>query len=75
MSGGLGVAEGASAEKEVDVFGSVTNADEALEVLVKSLRLGAAHPAVEVAEDVGGIWTEEGCDVRISSTLLSIPFW
>ena len=55
MSEGLGVAEGASAEKEVDVFGSVTNADEALEVLVKSLRLGAAHPAVEVAEDVGGI--------------------
>ena len=52
---GSGEVEGDSVEKEVDVFGSVTNADEAPEVLVESLRLGVAHPAVEVAEDRGGI--------------------
>ena len=47
--------EGDSVEKEVDVFDSAVDADEAPEVLVESLRLGVPHPVVEVAEDGGGI--------------------
>ena len=47
--------EGDSVEKEVGVSGSVVDADEALEVLVESLRLGVALPAVEVPQNGGGI--------------------
>ena len=47
--------EGDSVEKEVGVSGSVVDADEALEVLVESLRLGIALPAVEVSQDWGGV--------------------
>ena len=51
----LGEMEGDAVEKEVGVSGSIVDADEALEVLVESLRLGIAHPAVEVSRDGGGI--------------------
>ena len=44
-----------SVEKEVGVSSSVVDADEALEVLVESLRLGVALPAVEVPQNGGGI--------------------
>ena len=43
-----GEVEGDSVEKEVGVSISVVDADEALEILVESLRLGVALPAVEV---------------------------
>ena len=51
----LGEVEGDSVEKVVGVSGSVTDADEALEVLVESLRLGIAFPAVEVPQNGGGV--------------------
>ena len=51
----LGEMEGDAVEKEVGVSGSVVDADEALEVLVESLRLGVTLPAVEVSQDWGGI--------------------
>ena len=47
--------EGDSVEKEVGVSGSVVDADEALEILIESLRLGIALPAVEVSQDWGGV--------------------
>ena len=47
--------EGDSVEKEVGVSSSVVDADEALEVLVESLRLSIALPAVEVPQNGGGI--------------------
>ena len=50
-----GEVAGNSIEKEVGVSGSVVDADEALEVLVESLRLGVAPPAVEVPQNGGGI--------------------
>ena len=46
--------EGGLVEKEVGVSGSVVDADEAPEVLVESLRLGVAIPAVEVPSKKGG---------------------
>lgn len=52
---GSGEVEGDSVEKVVDVFNSAVDADEAPEILVKSLHLGVAHLAVEVAEDGGRI--------------------
>ena len=51
----LGEVEGDAVEKEVGVSGSVVDADEALEVLVESLRLGIALPAVEVPQNGGGV--------------------
>ena len=51
----LGEVEGDAVEKEVGVSGSVVDADEALEVLVESLRLSIALPAVEVPQNGGGI--------------------
>ena len=42
-------------EKEVGVSSSVVDADEALEVLVESLRLGVVLPAVEVPQNWGGV--------------------
>ncbi len=50
-----GEVEGDSVEKEVGVSGSVVDADEAPEVLVESLRLGIALPAVEVPQSGGGV--------------------
>ena len=50
-----GEVEGDSVEKVVGVSGSVTDADEALEVLVESLRLGIALPAVEAPQNGGGV--------------------
>lgn len=47
--------EGDSVEKEAGVSGSVVDADEAPEVLVESLRLGIALPAVEVPQSGGGV--------------------
>lgn len=47
--------EGGLVEKEVGVSGSVVDADEAPEVLVESLRIGIALPAVEVSQDGGGV--------------------
>lgn len=57
----LGEVEGDAVEKEVGVSGSVVDADEALEVLVESLRLGVALLAVEVPQNggwnlTGGSW-------------------
>ena len=51
----LGEVEGDAVEKEIGVSGSVVDADEALEVLVESLRLSIALPAVEVPQNGGGI--------------------
>lgn len=51
----LGEVEGDSVEKEVGVSSTVIDADEALEVLVKSLCLGVALPAVEVPQNGGGV--------------------
>ena len=51
----LGEVEGDAVEKEVGVSGSVVDADEALEILVESLRLGIALPAVEVPQNGGGV--------------------
>ena len=51
----LGEVEGDAVEKEVGVSGSVVDADEALEILVESLRLGVALPAVEVPQNGGGV--------------------
>ena len=50
-----GEVAGDAVEKEVGVSGSVIDADKALEVLVESLRLGVALPAVEVPQNGGGI--------------------
>ena len=50
-----GEMEGDAVEKEVGVSGSVVDADEALEVLVESLCLSVALPAVEVPQNGGGI--------------------
>ena len=50
-----GEVEGDSVEKEVGVSSSVVDADEALEILIESLRLGIALPAVEVSQDWGGV--------------------
>ena len=47
--------EGNSVEKEVGVSSSVVDADEALEILVESLCLGDALPAVEVPQNGGGV--------------------
>ena len=47
--------EGNSVEKEVGVSSSVVDADEALEVLVESLRLGVTLSAVEVPQNGGGV--------------------
>ena len=47
--------EGDAVEKEVGVSSSVVDADEVLEVLVESLRLGIALPAVEVPQNGGGV--------------------
>ena len=47
--------EGNSVEKEVRVSSSIVDADKALEVLVESLRLGVALPAVEVPQNGGGV--------------------
>ena len=47
--------EGKSVEKEVGVSSTVVDADEALEILVESLRLGIALPAVEVPQNGGGV--------------------
>ena len=47
--------EGNSVEKEVGVSSSVVDADEALEVLVESLRLGIVLSAVEVPQNGGGV--------------------
>ena len=51
----LGEVEGDAVEKEVGVSGSVVDADEALQILIESLRLGIALPAVEVSQDWGGV--------------------
>ena len=51
----LGEVEGDSVEKEVRVSSSVVDADEALEVLVESLRLGIVLSAVEVPQNGGGV--------------------
>ena len=51
----LGEVEGNSVEKEVGVSNSVVDADKAPEVLVESLRLGVALPAVEVPQNGGGV--------------------
>ena len=51
----LGEVEGDSVEKEVGVSSSVVDADKALEILVESLRLGVALPAVEVPQNGGGV--------------------
>ena len=51
----LGEMEGDSVEKEVGVSSTIVDADEALEVLVESLRLSIALPAVEVPQNGGGI--------------------
>ena len=50
-----GEVEGDSVEKEVGVSGSIVDADKALEILVESLRLGVALPAIEVSQNWGGI--------------------
>ena len=50
----LGEVESDSVEKEVGVSGSVIDTDESPEVLVESLRLGIALPAVEVPQNGGG---------------------
>ena len=50
-----GKVEGNSVEKEVGVSSSVVDADEALEVLVESLRLGVTLSAVEVPQNGGGV--------------------
>lgn len=50
-----GEVEGDSVEKEVSVSCSVVDADEALEILVESLRLGVALSAVEVPQNGGGV--------------------
>ena len=50
-----GKVEGNSVEKEVGVSSSVVDADEALEVLVESLRLGIVLSAVEVPQNGGGV--------------------
>ena len=63
--------EGGLVEKEVGVSGSVVDADEAPEVLVESLRLGVALPAVEVRQKGGD--RRKVAMLRVSSTLLSIP--
>ena len=51
----LGEVEGDSVEKEVGVSSTVVDADEALEILVESLRLGIALPAVEVSQNGSGV--------------------
>ena len=51
----LGEVEGDSVEKEVGVSSTVIDADEALEVLVKSLCLGVTLSAVEVPQNGGGV--------------------
>ena len=51
----LGEMEGDAVEKEVGVSGSVVDADEALQILIESLRLCIALPAVEVPQNGGGI--------------------
>ena len=50
-----GKVEGNSVEKEVGVSSSVVDADEALEVLVESLRLGIVLSVVEVPQNGGGV--------------------
>ena len=50
-----GEVESDAVEKEVSVFGSVVDADEALEVLVESLRLGVVLPAVEASQNWSGV--------------------
>ena len=47
--------EGDAVEKEVGVSGSVVDADEALQILIESLCLSVALPAVEVSQDGGGV--------------------
>ena len=69
----LGEMEGDAVEKEVGVSGSVVDADEALEVLVESLRLGVALLAVEVPQNGVEFDRRKLAMLRISSTLLSIP--
>ena len=51
----LGEVEGDAVEKGVGVSGSIVDADEALEVLVESLRLSIALPAVEGPQNGGGM--------------------
>ena len=69
-----GEVEGDAVGKEVGVSGSVVDADEAPEVLVESLRLGVAIPAVEVPSKKGGDFDRRKVVIlRVSSTLLSIP--
>ncbi len=51
----LGEVEGNSVEKEVGVSSTVVDADEALEILVESLRLGIVLSAVEVPQNGGGV--------------------
>ena len=68
-----GEVEGGLVEKEVGVSGSVVDADEAPEVLVESLRIGIALPAVEVSQDWGELDRWKVAISRISSTSLSIP--
>ena len=51
----LGEVEGDSVEKEVGVSSTIIDADEALEVLVESLRLGIVLSAVEVPQNGGGV--------------------
>ena len=51
----LGEVEGDSVEKEVGVSSTIIDADKALEILVESLRLGIALPAVEVPQNGGGV--------------------
>ena len=65
--------EGDAVEKEVGVSGSVVDADEALQILIESLRLGIALPAVEVPQDGVEFDLRKLAILRISSTSLSIP--
>ena len=69
----LGEVEGDAVEKEVGVSGSVVDADEALQILIESLRLGIALPAVEVPQDGVEFDLRKLAILRISSTSLSIP--
>lgn len=65
--------EGDPLEKEVGVYSSVVDDDEALKILIESLHLGVVLPAVEVAENRSRIGPEEVCDIAYLLQLLSIP--
>ena len=59
-------------KKEVGVSSSVVDADEALQILIESLRLGIALPAVEVPQDGVEFDLRKLAILRISSTSFSI---